>query len=67
MTKCKNWKRYKGRLKPKCNNGKGCAYCNDLYSMLKDSNMFLQFIDKTAKEVAKWPSWMKGKPDPKRI
>lgn len=65
MTKCTNWKRYKGKRKPTCNKGKGCKYCNDLYSILVESNNFLAFIDKTAKEVETWPEWTKGKPDPK--
>lgn len=29
--KCKNWARYKGKNRPRCNNGNPCEYCLKLY------------------------------------
>jgi hypothetical protein len=31
----------------------------------KEHRELRAFINRTAKEVAKWPVWMKGKPDPR--
>lgn len=32
----------------------------------RESEKLLRFIDRAAKEVERWPAWMKGKPDPER-
>lgn len=42
--KCKSFKTYKGLYKPRCNGGKGCKYCWDLYNKVQ------QFITQTKKE-----------------
>jgi hypothetical protein len=55
MTKCKYAKKYKGIRAPKC----GCDYCKEIY----EHAQLNKFIDKAAREVEKWPSWMKGKAD----
>jgi hypothetical protein len=32
----------------------------------RERKRLIAFIERCAKEVARWPRWMVGKPDPKR-
>ena len=33
MDKCRNWKHYKGKHKPRCNGGLGCVKCLEIYNV----------------------------------
>ncbi len=56
IDRCRYAAIYKGKREPKC----GCLTCLNIWNAVETKRL-LKFIDKVAKEVEKWPAWMKGK------